>query len=182
MLPLVSCPVSQCLGVCPPDLCGWRYLSRVWVEGHRRRCPPDGLRSSMRLAIPSGSTEVSPAILTPLDHLCARLYLPLPLPLPFPVQPYLYRYHPYQRESIFVVTPIALSTSVPPGPGPVDLLNDIRAPFHVHPSHSVVMLVVRSHPNPKREFCSGNRSVGETAPRAQTTGPGYRAKIKNKKY
>ena len=43
MLPLVLFPVSQCLGVCPPDLCGWRYLSRVWVKGRRRWCPPDVL-------------------------------------------------------------------------------------------------------------------------------------------
>ena len=43
MLPLVSCPVSRCLGVCPTNLCGWRYLDRVWVEGRRRRCPPDDI-------------------------------------------------------------------------------------------------------------------------------------------
>ena len=24
----------------PPDLCGWCYLVRVWVEGHRRWRPP----------------------------------------------------------------------------------------------------------------------------------------------
>ena len=43
MLPLVSCPESECLKVCPPHLCGWWYLARVWVEGRRRRCPPDDL-------------------------------------------------------------------------------------------------------------------------------------------
>ena len=39
------CP-GQCpefWGFAPPDLCGWRYLARVWVEGSTRRCPPDGI-------------------------------------------------------------------------------------------------------------------------------------------
>ena len=64
-----------------------------------------------------------------------------------------------------MVTPLSLSPLVSPGPGPVDLLNDVRAPFHFHPHHSVAMLVVRSYPNPKRAFSSGQRSVGEPAPR-----------------
>ena len=85
----------------------------------------------MCLAIPTGSTEVSLALLTPLDHLGSRLCLPPPPP--FPVQPYLSRYPPYQRDGIFVVAPLALSPLVPPGLGPVDLLNAVRAPFHVHP-------------------------------------------------
>ena len=74
-----------------------------------------------------------------------------------------------------MVALLALSPSVPPGPGPVDLLNAVRAPFRVHPPHYVAMLVVRFHPNPKRGFCGGQRSEGEPAPRALTTGPGYRA-------
>ena len=30
----------------PPDLCGWWYLARVWVEGQRRRRPPGMVLSS----------------------------------------------------------------------------------------------------------------------------------------
>ena len=55
-----------------------------------------------------------------------------------------------------MVAPLALSPSVLPGPGPVDLLKAVRAPFHVHPPHSVAMIVVRSHPNPKRAFAVFN--------------------------
>ena len=109
----------------------------------------------------------------PRKYWCSSLSAPLPLP-PFPVQPYLSRYPTYQREIVFVVAPLALSPSVPPGPGPVDLLNAVRAPFHVHPPHSVAMLVVRSHTNPSRAFCGDQWSVGESAPRARTTGPDYR--------
>ena len=61
---------------------------------------------------------------------------------PFLVQPYLSRYPPYQRESIFVVVPLALSPPVPPGLGPVDLLIAVRAPFHIPPPPSCAMLVV----------------------------------------
>ena len=132
MLPLVPCPVSRCLGVCPPDLCGWRYLARVWVEGRRRRSPPGGLEVLNVSRHTDWTTEVSFALLTPLDHLGDRLCLPPPPP-PFPVQPYLSRYPPYQREIIFVVATLALSPSVPPGPGPVIILNAVRAPFHFHP-------------------------------------------------
>ena len=85
------------------------------------------------------------------------------------------KYPHNKRESIFVVAPLALSPSVSPGPVPVDLLNAVRAPFHVHLPHSVAMLVVRSHPNPKKAFISDQRSVGEPAPRARTPVPGYRA-------
>ena len=74
-----------------------------------------------------------------------------------------------------MVPPLAFSLSVSPGPGPVDLLNDVRSPFHVHPPHSVAMLVGRLHPNSKKEFSSDKRSVGEPTPRARTTGPGYRS-------
>ena len=70
--------------------------------------------------------------------------------------------------------PLALSPLVPPGPGPVNILNAIRAPFHVHCPHSVAMIVDRSHTNPMREFCGGQRFVGEPAPQAWTTGPSYR--------
>ena len=49
---------------------------------------------------------------------------------------------------IFVIAPLALSPLVPPGPGPVDLINAVRAPFHVHPSYSVAMFVVQLHPKP----------------------------------
>ena len=75
-----------------------------------------------------------------------------------------------------MVAPRALNPSVPPGPGPVDLLTAARAPFRVHPSspfHSHVRLLIRWYPN--REFSSDQRSVGEPAPRARATGPGYRA-------
>ena len=51
-----------------------------------------------------------------------------------------------ERESILVVAPLALSPSVPPGLGPVDHLNSVRAPFHVHPPHFYTMLVVHSYP------------------------------------
>ena len=69
-----------------------------------------------------------------------------------------------------MVALLDLSPSVPPGPGPVDLLNAVRDPFCVHPPHFVAMLVVRLHPNPKKAFCIGLWSVGEPAPRAWTTG------------
>ena len=167
MLPLVSFPVSPCLGVCPPDLCGWRYLAWVWVGGVGDGAPPMFLLSSMRCR---HTGRVSSALLKPLDYLGARLCLPPPPP-PFPVKPYLSRYPPDQQESIFVVAPLALSPSVPPGLRPVDLLNAVRAPFHVYPPHYYAMLVVHSHPNPKRAFSGDQRSVGEPAPWARTTGP-----------
>ena len=68
-------------------------------------------------------------------------------------------------------SPLALSLSVPPGFGPVDLLNAVRAPFHVHPPHSYAVFVVHSHLSPKRAFSGDQRSVGEPAPRARTTWP-----------
>ena len=70
----------------------------------------------------------------------------------------------------------ALTPSVPPGPGPFGLLNAARAPFRVHPPspfHGHARILVRFYPN--RAFSSDQRSVGEPAPRARTTGPGYRA-------
>ena len=74
-----------------------------------------------------------------------------------------------------MVALLDLSPLVPPGPRPVNLRNAVRAPFHVHPPHSVAMLVVQLRPKPKREFCVGLWSVGEPAPRARHTGPGCRA-------
>ena len=44
--------------------------------------------------------------------------------------------------STATLVPLALSPSVPPGLGPVDLLTAVRDPFHVHPPHSYAMLVV----------------------------------------
>ena len=72
---------------------------------------------------------------------------------------------------IFVVAPLALSPSVPPGLGPVNFLNVVRAPFHVHPPNSYAMLVVHLYPSPKLAFSGDQQSVGEPAPRARTTGP-----------
>ena len=138
---LASVPM---FGGLPPHLCVWRYLARVWVEGRSRR-PGCSWGSQCAVAILDG---VSLALLTPCDRLgvCLCPTPPPPTP-PFPVQPYLSRYPPYQWDSIFVIAPLALSPSVPPGPGPVDLLNAVRTLFHVHPPYSVAMFVVRSHPN-----------------------------------
>ena len=69
-----------------------------------------------------------------------------------------------------MVVPLALSLSFPPGLGPANLLTAVRAPFHVHPPHSYAMLVVHLHPIPKSSFSGDQRSVGEPAPRARTTG------------
>ena len=93
-----------------------------------------------------------------VDFVVPVSLLPPPPPPPFPLQPYLSRYPPNQRESIFVVVPLALSPLVPPGLGPVDLLTAVRALFHVHPPHSYAMLVVHSHPIPKSAY-SIDRSV-----------------------
>ena len=98
-----------------------------------------------------------------------------PPPSPFPRAIVLVPIPSLPTGDYFRCRPLALSPSVPPGPGPVDLLNAVRAPFHVHPTRSVAIFVVRSHPNPSREFCGDQRSVGEPTPRARTTGPGYRA-------
>ena len=67
-------------------------------------------------------------VLGPLGFRGARRSSAPPPPPPFPVQPYLSRYPPDQLESSFVVVPLALSLSVPPGLGPVDLLKAGRAP------------------------------------------------------
>ena len=78
------CP-DQCpnvWGFAPPTCAaGGTWLGCGW-RGIGDDAPPMVLRSSMRLAIPTGSTEVSSALLTPLDHLGARLCLPPPPPLP----------------------------------------------------------------------------------------------------
>ena len=43
-----------------------------------------------------------------------------------------------------MVIPLALSPSVPPGLGPVNLLTAVMAPFPVHPPPSYAMLVGHS--------------------------------------
>ena len=51
-VPCCSCCPFQCPDGCgraPPDLCGWRYLARVLVEGLRRRRPRNGLESLVSL-------------------------------------------------------------------------------------------------------------------------------------
>ena len=78
-------------------------------------------------------------VLGPLVFVVPVSLLPPP---PFSVQPYLSRYPPDQRESSFVVVLLTLSPSVPPSLGPVDLLNAVRAPFHIPPPPSYAMLVV----------------------------------------
>ena len=108
------------------------------------------------------------------EYLGACLCVPPP-PSPFPRTPVLVPIPSLPMGEYFCGCPARSLPVGSPGPGPVDLLNSVRAPFHVHPPHSVAMLLVRSHPYPNREFCGGQRSVGEPAPRARTTGPGYRA-------
>ena len=122
--PVPCCPwcPGQCTDVWgfppPPCTAGGTWLGCGW-RGVGDDAPPMVLRSSMRLAIPNVPTEVSSALLTPLDRLGTRICRPPPPPPPpFPVQPYLSRYPPYQRESIFVVAPLALSLLVSPGSGP----------------------------------------------------------------
>ena len=86
--PVPCCPwcPGQCLdvwGFAPPTCAaGGTWLGCGW-RGVGDDAPPMVLRSSMRLAIPTVSTEVSFALLTPLDHLGARLCLP---PHPHPIQ------------------------------------------------------------------------------------------------
>ena len=48
MLSLVVFPASRCVMVCPPNLCGWWYLTWVWVRGVGDGAPPMILSSSMR--------------------------------------------------------------------------------------------------------------------------------------
>ena len=62
-----------------------------------------------------------------------------------------------------MVVPLALSPSVPPGLGPVDLLTAVMAPFHVHPPPSYAMLVVHSRLALNRHIAVIKRSV--TTPR-----------------
>ena len=100
---------------------------------------------------------------------CPSLFCPPPPP--FLVQPYLSRYPPDQRESIFVVVPLALSPLVPPGLGLVNLLSAVRGPFHVIPPCSYAMLVVHSHLALNRHIALIRRYVDEPAPRAQPTVP-----------
>ena len=180
MLTPVSCPASQCLRVCPPDLCGWCYLARVWVEGNRRLSPPIILRSSMRfhhtnkrLWIPG--TEVSYMLLSHLDDLGARLCLPTSphprslynrtCPDTLPTNGMVFSWSPHApslRRSLLPRTCRPPKRLLGPVPCPPP------SPFHGH-----ARLLFRLHPN--RAFSSGRGSVGEPAPRARTTGPGYRA-------
>ena len=83
---------------------------------------------------------LSPFLVLLVFVVSVALLPPPPLPL-FPVQPYLSRDPPDQRESSFVVFPLALSPLVPPGLGVVDLLNAVRAPVHIPPPPSYAMLV-----------------------------------------
>ena len=148
MLPLVSFLCPDVCGLAPPTCAaGGTWLGCRW-RGLGDDDPPMVLWSSMRLAIPTRiSRSIFRALDTPRSSWCSSLSAPPPTP-PFPVQPYLSQYPPYHRESIFVIAPLSLSPSVPPVPGPVDLLNAVRASFHVHPPYSVAMFGVRSHPNP----------------------------------
>ena len=106
-----------------------------------------GGNSRLVSGCPARFTTYDPfGVLGPLGFRGARRSSALPPP-PFLVQPYFSGYPPNQRESIFVVVPLALSLSVPPGLGPVNLLNAVRAPFHIPPPPSFAMLVVlRTHP------------------------------------
>ena len=76
-----------------------------------------------------------------------------------------------------MVAPCALTPLVPPGPGlPAGLLNAAQGPFRVlppFPFHGHACILVWLHPN--RAIISDRQSVGEPAPQARTTGPGYRA-------
>ena len=99
---------------------------------------------------------------------------------PFLVQPYLSRYPPDQRESIFVVVPLALSPSFPPGLGTVDLLTAVMDPLHVHPPPSYAILVVHSRLSLNRHIAVIKRSLttprhgrghGPRLPWLLTTGP-----------
>ena len=111
--------------------------SGEWVSfglRSRRSLPPS-------LWVPSPRfTPYDPfVVLGPLGFVVPVSLLPPHPPPPFPVQPYLSRYPPDQRESSFVVVPLALSSSVPPGLGPVNLLNAVRDPFHIPPPPSYAM-------------------------------------------
>ena len=62
-----------------------------------------------------------------------------------------------------MVFPLALSSSVPPGLGPVDLLTAVMAPFYVHPPPSYALLVGHSRLALNRHIAVVLRSV--TTPR-----------------
>ena len=115
-----------------------------------------------------------------LSILVVPIYLLPPPPPPFLVQPYLSQYPQDQRESIFVVVPLAYSPLVPPGLGPVDLLTAVMAPFHVHPTPSYAMLVGHSRLSLNRHIAVVVRSAttprhgrghGPRLPWLLTTGP-----------
>ena len=145
----------------------WVFFSFSGRGGHvqirrdvleRLRCStPFHLRTaslppSLWVTIPIYSLQSFRCSWSLVDFVVPVSLCPLPPPPLFPVQPYLSRYPPNQRESIFVVVLLALSPSVPPDLGPVDLLTAVRAPFHVHPPHSYAILVVHLHPSPKSAY------------------------------
>ena len=112
------------------------------------RCPGDGAprngRESLVLSpvvARAACLLIERSIALSFPAVPVSILPPPPLPPSFLVQPYLSRYPPDQRESIFVVVPLALSPSDPPGLGPVDLLTDVMAPFNFHPPPSYAMLV-----------------------------------------
>ena len=78
---------------------------RRFVVGHVESC-----------VFQEGEPAVSTAFLGARG---ARLSSAPPPPFTFPAQPYLSRYPPDQREGIFVVLPLALCPSDPPGLGPI---------------------------------------------------------------
>ena len=150
------------------------------------RCPGDGAPRKGR-----GSLVLSPVVTRvacllrctlefPLDSCGARLSSSPPPPPPFLLQQYFSQYPPDQRESIFVVIPLALSPLVTPGLGPVNILTAVMAPFLVHPPPSYAILVGHSRLALNRHIVVVLRSVttlrhgrghGPRLPWLLTTGP-----------
>ena len=69
-----------------------------------------------------------------------------------------------------MVVPLALSPSVPPGLGPVDLLSTVMDPFPVHPTPSYAMLVGHLRLALNRHIAVVLRSV-TTPPHGRGHGP-----------
>ena len=77
--------------------------------------PSDSGLSSSSLWVPSPFSPDDPFVaLGPSLVFVVPVSLLPPPPPPFPVQPYLSQYPPYQRKSIFVVAPLALTPPVSP--------------------------------------------------------------------